>query len=282
MEDQKLMMRSALEVIGETYPDMFAAERKVADYILANTSDALTLNVSSLAKRSGVSDATVIRMCHRLGYTGYYQFRIALATTIGTKQFEKLSYEEAADAVQKQFYSYAETMINIGKSLDVNTMVACAKLIKECNYAHLMAVGNTCPLAQYMGFRLGRLGTRSTYNVATEYFFNNINLAEEGDILIAISQSGSSKQIIQGLELGKSKKLKSIAITAYEDSEVARIADYVLLSSGSKGEFSYYKDYSHLNETAVIDALLNFVTDEEVIQQRRAYEPEIILSESKI
>ena len=36
-----------------------------------------------------------------------------------------------------------------------------------------------------MGFRLGRLGIKSTYNVAAEYFMNHVNLADEDDLLIA-------------------------------------------------------------------------------------------------
>ena len=145
-----------------------------------------------------------------------------------------------------------------------------------------MAVGNTSPLAQYMGFRLGRLGVRCTYNIAPEYFLNHVNLAEEGDILIAISQSGNSKQVVQGLELGKEKGLKSIAITAFAQSPVSDLADHVLLSSAKAETFGYYKGYAHLNETAVIDALLNFVTNEELIKTKHADKPEMILSEYKI
>ena len=47
---------------------------------------------------------------------------------------------------------------------------------------------------------------------------NHVNLADEDDLLIAISQSGTSRQVIQGLELGKEKGLKSIAITAFAQS----------------------------------------------------------------
>ena len=111
---------------------------------------------------------------------------------------------------------------------------------------------------------------------------NHVNLAEEHDIVIAISQSGMSKQVIKAVELGKEKGLKSIAITAYARSPLSYIADYVLLSAGTAEEFNYYKEYAHLNETAVIDALLNFVTNEEMIETRHADKLEFILSENKI
>ncbi len=56
----------------------------------------------------------------------------------------------------------------------------------------------------------------------------------------------------------------------------------MLLSAGKEEPFSYYKDYAHLNETAVIDALLNFVTNEELIKTTQADKLEIILSDNKM
>lgn len=277
-----ILDKEVLEVIRENHEKFFSAEKKVADFVLQNPQKAVDSNVSQLAKHSGVSDATVVRMCHHIGYKGYYQFRITLARDLGKIQYGSVSAVKSKDSVEKVFQEYAEAMLDIGRTIDSEVMWNCVNLLKTCKQAHIMAVGNTSPLAQYMGFRLGRLGVRCTYNIAPEYFLNHVNLAEEGDILIAISQSGNSKQVVQGLELGKEKGLKSIAITAFAQSPVSDLADYVLLSSGKEETFGYYKGYAHLNETAVIDALLNFVTNEELIKTKHADKPEMILSEYKI
>ena len=274
--------KEVLEVIREKYDEIFSAEKKVADFVLQNPQKTVDSNVSELARQSGVSDATVIRMCHHIGYAGYYQFRITLAGDLGRQQYGGDHIPETKDAVEKRFAEYAEAMLVIGRNMDSDIMWNCVKLLKTCKQVHIMAVGNTSPLAQYMGFRLGRLGIKSTYNVAPEYFMNHVNLADEEDILIAISQSGPSKQVMQGLTLGKEKGLKSIAITAFPRSPVAEQADYVLSSSGKEETFSYYKSYAHLNETAVIDALLSFVTNEELIKTTQADKPEIMLSETKM
>lgn len=282
MSNHNILEKEVLENIREQYDQIFSAERKVADFVLKNPQKTVDSNVSELARQSGVSDATVVRMCHHIGYTGYYQFRIALSRDLGKKQVGAVLLTDSVDAVENVFLEYAQAMLVIGRRIDTNVMVNCVNLIKTCKQAHIMAVGNTSPLAQYMGFRLGRLGVKCTYNVAAEYFLNHVNLADAGDIIIAISQSGISKQVVQGMELGKEKGLKMIAITAVAQSPVAELADYVLLSAGKEEPFSYYKGYAHLNETAVIDALLSFVTNEELINKRQADKPEIILSEFKM
>ncbi|MBQ7448049.1 MAG: MurR/RpiR family transcriptional regulator, partial [Eubacterium sp.] len=75
MGDFTIVDREVLEVIRERYADLFPAEKKTADFVLQNPPAAVTMNVAELAKASGVSDATIVRLCHHLGYSGYYQFR---------------------------------------------------------------------------------------------------------------------------------------------------------------------------------------------------------------
>lgn len=282
MSERKFLDREVLEVIREQYDHIFSAEKKVASFVLQNPQKAVECNVSELAKNSGVSDATVVRMCHHIGYTGYYQFRITLARDLGKQQYSSVDEIESKDSVEKMFGEFAKAMLVIGRRMDLEVVRGCVNLLKTCKQAHIMAVGNTCPLAQYMGFRLGRLGIKSTYGLSPEYFLNNVNLADKGDILVAISQSGTSRQVIQGMQLGKDKGLKMIAITAFAQSPVSALADYVLLSAGEEGPFSYYKGYAHLNETAVIDALLNFVTNDELIKTTQSDKLEMILSEYKM
>ena len=79
VNDKNIQSKEVFTVIREQYNNIFSAEKKVVDFILQYPQKAVNSNVSELAKLSGVSDATVIRMCHHIGYTGYYQFRITLA-----------------------------------------------------------------------------------------------------------------------------------------------------------------------------------------------------------
>ena len=275
--------KTVVECIKEKYDEIFMAEKKVADFILKNPEKAVNANVSELAKLSDVSDATVIRFCKRIGYHGYYQMRICLSRDLGRFIGEKYPVGKDGDnTVNGVFQSFAHEILEIGKKISDEKIQQCVNWIKTCNYVHIVAVGNTSPLAMYMGFRLGRLGIRCTYNSLPEYFMNHINLAQKDDIVFAISQSGSSKQVVQALELAREKGLKTIAVSGCEYSPVSRLADCLLLSVSEEQPFDYYKSYSHLKETAVIDAVLNFVTDEDKIRACSANKPEILLSENKI
>ena len=232
--------KTVIEKKKENYDQIFWAEKRVADFILENPEVAVNANVSELANKSGVSDATVIRFCKHIGYEGYYQMKLCLSRDLGRMQVSDTGSENAAkDKVSSLFHSYAAELMAIGKKLDEAKLLECANLITGCKQVHIVAVGNTSPLAQYMGFRLGRLGVKCTYHMVPEYFMNHVNLADADDIIVAISQSGTSKQVVQAMELAKEKGLKTIAITGHEYSPVSRLADYLLLSSAEEQSFNY-------------------------------------------
>ncbi|WP_313580847.1 MurR/RpiR family transcriptional regulator [Lacrimispora sp.] len=277
-----MLDKPVLDVIKDNYGKIFSAEKKVADYVLEHPQEAVDANVSELAKASGVSDATVVRMCHHLGYKGYYQFRLMLAKDVGRDEGEEIeALQNTPNPVMKIFQKYVNSLTAVAESINEEDMKSCVNLIKSCKQAHILAVGNTTPLALYMGFRLGRLGVKCTNDISPEYFLNHVNLADKEDIIIAISQSGSSRQVIQGMELAKEKGLKMMAITGYRQSPISELADYVLISNGRKESFDYYKNYAHLKETALIDALLELLTNWKKIEETDADKPEVILSEYK-
>lgn len=231
---------------------------------------------------SGVSEATVVRMCQHAGYTGYWPFRTMLARDMGMMGREEKRDNDQANIVAGIFRKYADIMQNLSSKIDLDAMSTCARLIDNCHEVHVIAAGDTGTLAKHMGFCLGRIGIKATYSGLADYYLNTINLADENDVLIAISKSGITKTVIQGAELAKEKGLKVIAITEYGNSKLGELADHVLLSKGDSSRFDYYKNYNHLSETAVIEALLELVKNVDKIVEKRADQLEFMLSEAKL
>lgn len=253
-----------IDTIKENYQQMFSAEKKVADYILQHPEQTVSTNVSELAELSGVSDATVIRMCKHLGYQGFYQMKINLARDLGQHQLVGYRGEDDnPDTAKAILQGIARNLLDTASRLDMNIILNCARLIRESEMVHAVAVGNTSPVAIDLGFRLGRLGIRTSSAFVPEYFLSNISLGSKRDVIVAISHSGSSKQVIQALELGRDKGMKSIAITGTARSPVSQIADYTLNIHVENPLFSDFGAVSHVYAMAVIDALLYFVANGE-------------------
>ena len=278
--------KDVFETIRERYDDIFAAEKKVADFVLENPEEAVEYNVSELARASDVSDATAIRMCKHIGYQGYYQMRIQLSRDIG-KLYSDQAEEEERDGLDTVFDKFACKIQQLKVSNQADTFLKAASMLEACGRVHIIAVGNTTPIAMYLGFRLERMGVRADYNQVPEYFMNHIDLAEEGDVVLAVTKSGGSRQIIQAVELAGEKRLPVIAVTGEKDSPVSRFAVCLLLSSSGerkkKKHFQYYQAYEHLTEMAVVEALLEIYAEKYgKTTEKEINRTEMIFSEYKL
>ncbi len=276
--------KSVLENIKESYEFMFAAEKKVADFILNNPERAVVTNVSELAELSGASDATVIRMCKRIGYEGYYQMKIKLSHDLGKDRVVQLQNGiQRPENINDIFQVTASNMLSLAEHLDIQLILNCVDLIKKSKIIHVIATGNTIPIAMDMTFRLGKLGIKAMSSVIAEYFLNNISLASDDDLVIGITHSGASRHVIQALEFAKDRGIKTMAITASEKSPVGKVVDCLISSSVKNPIFDEY-DYgltSHIYEMAIIDIILYFIANKEV-QQKNLDKVELLLSEYKL
>jgi 6-phospho-3-hexuloisomerase len=64
----------------------------------------------------------------------------------------------------------------------------------------------------------------------------------KGDLIIALSGSGTTKLVVTAAEIGKTVDAKIIAITSYADSDLAKLADQIVLIKG-RTKIADEKDY---------------------------------------
>lgn len=271
-----------INVIQKIYGEFSPMEKKAANYILRYPDLVVEYTVKDLAKASDVSEATVMRMCKHAGYDGYWAFRTMLARDMGTIKKEEKKSSDSDDVIRGFFQGYAEMMQTLGSKINIYSMKESVRILNDCKQVYIIAAGDTGTLAKHLSFRLGRAGIRAVYSELADYYLNTINLADQGDALIAISKSGITKTVIQGTELAKKKGLPVIAITEYENSVIGELADYVLLCKGDFDRFDYYKNYSNLSATAVVEAFVGLLENRDKIIEKKMDTIELMLSEAKL
>lgn len=271
-----------LEKIEEHYKHMFPAERKVADYIRENPNMIVDMNIADLAEGSNTSEATVIRICRRLGYRGFYQFKISLAKE-GTQR-QLIGYHGSQDDPETVNYILQETannIVDLSKYLNMNSVVACATIIREASFVHIVATGNTIPVAQDFAFRLGRLGIRTNCSFVPEYSLGNINIGSSSDAVVAISHSGSSIPVLQAVELAQKKKMKVISITDVKQNALSKFSTVTLATPVRNNLYKGFGAASNVHTLVILDVLLYFVGNLERTT-KEIDDLELILAEYKL
>lgn len=239
--------------IKDSFEELFSAEKKVAEFVLNNPSEVVMLNVSELAKKCEVSEATVVRTSKHLGYSGYYQMRLALSRDVGKN--ESQSNEKTVSNLNELFEYHAQRVSYLSQYISAENLVNIAKILIHSNNTHIVGVGNTVPVVMDLGFRLQRYGIPCTYSLLAEHFYNNIMLGNENDTLIAISRTGASTAVIRAVEMAHKKGMKIIVITGELNKQFVENADEIIKII-EKNTSVEIKPDSHLLEFAVNEAIL--------------------------
>ncbi len=91
-----------------------------------------------------------------------------------------------------------------------------------------------------------------------EYVFTKQlqNFANKGDVLVAISASGNSPNVIQTVEYAKQKGLKVIGLTGFDGGKLRELSDIKIHVQTKKGEYGPVEDV-HMFVDHLIGSYLN-------------------------
>ena len=76
---------NVMQRINSRYTRLSKGRKKIADFIIKSVENAAQMTALSLAERTGVSEATVVRFATDLDYNGFPEFQKALRQYVSSK-----------------------------------------------------------------------------------------------------------------------------------------------------------------------------------------------------
>ncbi|HVE95244.1 MAG TPA: MurR/RpiR family transcriptional regulator [Acidimicrobiales bacterium] len=215
------------------------AEGRVADAVLADPALVTSESVSDLAARAGSSTATVVRLCRRIGFDGFYRFKIALAEEAGmTRQFG----HPAVDASDSGMTILESSMLADARDLaDAITLVdqaqfdAATEAILNSTDVLFAGVGTSAPLAQLGALWFLVSGVHAFAVQDVQALDLTARLLRPGSSCVLISHTGSSKETVAIAKSAHAAEARTIAVTSFARSPLARACDLVL-ATGNRND----------------------------------------------
>jgi DNA-binding MurR/RpiR family transcriptional regulator len=250
---------SCLFEIHERRASMSEKERRVADFILASPREAVHPSIEELALRIGVSESTLFRFVRKIGYEGYQQFRIALATE--TVEPNARFYdapivstdgETALSVVFKTAISALELTM---KGLDGHSLERAAELIVGARSVLFLGLGGSGLVARDAYHKLIRAGIRGS---APEDFHLQLMATSQAgpqDVALVVSHTGANKDTLALANELKQVGTPIIAITTYPRSPLAKLVDLMLISATPSSPYASEAFSARIAQLAIVDAL---------------------------
>ncbi|MBM0202981.1 MurR/RpiR family transcriptional regulator [Micromonospora sp. NPDC051227] len=234
-ESGGLLVRLRME--GPTMPEALA---KIAEAILDDPETAAHASIVDLAERSGTSTATVTRFSRALGFKGYANLRVAVATETGRAEQARWETDISGDIAPEDPIGGVLDVITAADTraiqatasgLDTAAVERVAAAIATAGRVEIFGLGSSGTAGSEMAFRLERIRVPVRYRADTHTALTNAALLGPGDVAISLSHSGRTREAIEMLAEAADHGALTVAVTSYARSPLAEVADVVFTTS---------------------------------------------------
>ena len=231
---------------------LYSAEQRIADCILNDVKWASVVTSAQLARASQSSEATVTRLCHKLGFDNYRKFQLALARDVMDQQETETQRSTSPDPLRQALQSVQanrqEEVRATIQALNLRQLRKAMSVLRSAELIEVEASDNSLPVAMDASLKLGSLGKRCMTSAVpgrTRAFAATLT---ERDALLLISNSGRSERLLEtalntlltdrelprALETARAAHERGasvLLITCDRRSPLAAQADHLLLAS---------------------------------------------------
>jgi len=243
----------------DNYSSLRKSETKVADFILEHPEAAIHFSVSELAEQTGVSDPTVIRFCRNLGFKGFQDFKIYLAQNIIPEIrniHESVNKDEnVPDLVRKVFDANIAAIKSTLDTLDFASIEASIKKLSNASRIMFFGLGNSAVVAKDAYHKFFRIGIPCQWFEDSHMAMMAASIMRPGEVLVVISHSGSTMDIVDVLEVASKAGADTIAIVSHHKSPVSGKAAHTLCVASTETEYRFEPMASRIAQLSVIDVL---------------------------
>ena len=220
-------MQSILEKIQVKYHSFSPSERKIADYVLSNKEKILNIHIKDLAKATDVSVATITRFSRKIECDSFVDFKIFLRDAVELST-EAENLIDQVDTVYHSIIRSSHALVEQEKLEIASVSIQKAKSIQ------VYGLGSSGLLAMELKYRLMRMGFLVDAHTDSHLMLMNASLIQKDDLVIAISNSGHTREVTEAVEMAKQQSAKVLTITNFEQTPLSNLSDLILFSCNLK------------------------------------------------
>lgn len=207
--------------------DFTKSDLKIYQYITDHKDTIAYVSLTELAESCQVAEATLLRFFRKMGYKGFQDFKFSFAQELSNEQFSN-----PEDSVIEKIKNYMVTALeDSSKMIEQATLDAIVKRLTSARNIVLFGVGASGIAALDMQNRLMRIGKHVEAITDAHFQIMRASTMDADTVVVAISVSGSSKDIVDSVQLAKDNGATIVAITNYAKSPLTKLADDVLVAA---------------------------------------------------
>lgn len=219
-------------------------ELSLYNYIVKIKENLADMTIRELANEAHVSTTTILRLCKKLGCSGFTEFKLKFELSIEEEKLTNIS-EDTIEVIKfLQCIEDSELDLKLQKLIDI---------VKQSEIVLFVGSSTSGTLAAYGAKILSSVGKLAIY-LDDPYFPMSSNYYKNS-VVIALSVSGETRAVIEHINKLKSEGCTIASITNKEDCTIAKMSDLNLSYYIKESKFANNNITSQLPVVYIIERI---------------------------
>ena len=239
------MINDLLREIELRRPKMSKGQKKIADYIMSNYEQAAYMTTVKLGRAADVSESTVVRFAHSMGYSGYPRFHQALKEEVKNK-LTALQRMEVSNLLIGEDEILGKVMMSDQQKIRMTleetkreSFNRVVDLLIGARNIYVIGVRASSMLSNFLSLNLRMVfdNVKAVDVSSGSDLFEQILSMDKGDVLFAISFPRYSSRVVKSVKYAQKAGATVISLTDNPASPIAAGADEVLYAQSDMASF---------------------------------------------
>ena len=252
------MSTKLLRQIKKSLPDLRKSEQTVAEFVLKDPKSIIMMKTAEASNEMGISEPTLIRFCKTIGFSGFQEFKINLSQQLAADDYFVMYEINEDDSMhelcEKVFDTTISEILNVRSQIDQAILENAIETLVNAKRVEFYAFGGSAPVAMDGQHKFFRLKISSSYISDPHLQFMSANSLEKDDVVVAISQSGTTSALIDSVKIVRKNGVKVIGIMP-GNTPLSNLCDFPLTIDVGLENRITKPVTSRIAYTAVIDVL---------------------------
>lgn len=244
------------------------SELEVVHFIVAKPRCIIDMTIEELAQKTYSSNASIIRICKKVGMSGFTELKIKIASELNTFiitesridpdipiQPNSTKEQIAKEILNLQYQALTDTY----NSVNLQDIWEAAKLIDQSDLVIMVGRGESLLPLRSLKSDLARIGKRSSCEMITGFEPNYPYFDSIKTCAIVLSQYGKSKTIIAGFEELYQQKVPIIFIHGNPKSPLVKKANISICFNNNEEHNKFAACASRVTKHYILDLIYSFL-----------------------
>lgn len=212
--------------------EMTSGEKRVGSYFMEHP-DAAQKSIGELIDVSGLGYGTVIRFCQKLGCRGFQEFKVLMARdAIAQRPSKGASF--GTGAYDQILQRINEDVSRTAQNLDTKEIEKAAVALSKASRVVCVGVASSAPLALSLDWKIKRFGIVSSFISDGYVMAVEASLLHKDSVLVAVSSSGTTKDVVTAARLAQDAGATVIAVTNFTKAPLIETSSIRLITSATR------------------------------------------------